>query len=265
MKRLIFILLILAETFAFGQKSEFTLSGKVTDCKTHGLIMNVVISLVGSDGSSIETKTDSAGYYFFGSKKINKNRKYVIRAGASNESKVVGSKNKKGYLSSSDKIVFNTYDSIGKAFVYDFCLIKNAGCTLGPPIIYFKKNKTDFCDGCIMNDTIAWIVNMFNDNPNMIMEVGGHASKDEKKPQELGLKRANLIRDLLIKGGIEPGRLIAKSYSDSVPSYSYDEDIGEKTVFDKNDEASYQQNRRVVIIVVGRDYVSPNPPKKERN
>ena len=174
MKRLIFILLILANSNAFGQKREFTLSGKVTDCKTHGLIMNVVIKLIGSDGSSIETKTDSAGYYFFDNKKINKNRKYVITTETSYESKVAESKNKRGYLNSADKYVFNT-DSIGKAFVYDFCLIKNVGCTLGPSIIYFKKNKTDFCDGCILKDTIALIVTLFNDNPNLVMEVGGYA------------------------------------------------------------------------------------------
>ncbi len=261
MKKLLVILLAGCSFFVFGQKNEFSISGKVTDCKTHGLIMNVQLRLIGDDGSSVQVMTDSAGHYFFDNTKVKKKREYVLTSSVTKTSIIVGSKNNRGYVGSSDKYKFNTLDTAGKAFEFNFCFVKG-GCMMRSPCVNFSKNS--FSKYII--DSTFMDINMFYqfmlDNPNLVFEIAGHASKEEKKPEVLAKKRAITIQDILLQKGIEPERLLVRSYSNTKPYEIIDEDTWERTVADKSNEDSYKLNRRVIISIVRKDYVSPNTQKE---
>ena len=94
MNKTFLIFLLLSSSFVFGQENKFNISGKVTNCRTHDFIKSVTIKLVGSDGTSIETTTDSSGYYIFGSKRINPNTRYVVTTQVDNN--IRNPKNKLG-------------------------------------------------------------------------------------------------------------------------------------------------------------------------
>jgi hypothetical protein len=240
-----------------GQKNKFTLSGTVTDCKTHGFIKDATIKLVCNDRRSIETTTDSMGHYFFDDTVMKSQRLYVVNVQASELTNTINNKSKRGYLSSSDKYKFNTYDSVTIKNIHaDFCLIRMIACNYGPPITYFKKNSsTDFFFEDSLEEGITWIAQVMIDNPNLVFEIGGHANSNEMNPHKLSEDRAKHIRDLLIQKGIETERLIIKSYGDKKPIELFDE-YDEPLISSKTSE----KNRRVSIIVLRRDYV----PKKDQ-
>lgn len=84
------------------------------------------------------------------------------------------------------------------------------------------------------------IVATLNDNPKMIIELGGHT--DNTGSNELNLKlsqdRADAVREYLIGKGIEPDRVASKGYGESKPVATNDTEEGK------------QQNRRVEFIII---------------
>ncbi|MGZ4060931.1 MAG: OmpA family protein, partial [Bacteroidia bacterium] len=213
MKSLFFILLLFTSLFVLGQNNKFTITGTVTECKTKLPINDIDIDLVCSDGQSIHTKTNIKGEYKIESRSKKNTLACILKSNAPFP------------YTSQEKCKLTFYDSLLKNdTTISFCLIKTKGCTYGPPLIYFKKNAIDFQSGTNIDDTISFIYQMLMDNPNLVVQISGNASKDEKNPQKLAMQRADLIRNLLIKQGIEPERLIAKSNSDLIPSYTYDDD-----------------------------------------
>jgi len=238
-----------------GQDNGYTISGVVMDCQTKRLAVNVRIELYGSDGSYIETLTDSAGYYFIDSRKINLNREYVIKSIVTYNSFVIGSTNKNGLINSSDKYKFNTQDTLNKKkFVFDFCVFK-AGCVMRLPYIRFEKNSLTYK---IDEDSfdLEMLFQFLIDNPTFVVEIIGHASKEEKTPNLLSKKRANNIKEILIKKGIEEERLVVKFFADKQPYEIVDVDTNEISYANKNEETSYKMNRRVVMNIVRKDFIS---------
>lgn len=238
-----------------GQDSGYSISGVVKDCQTKKSVMNVRIELYGSDGSLTETLTDSAGYYFFDSKKINLNREYVIKSYVTNNSFIVGSKNKNGLVNSSDKHKFNTYDTLKKKFVYDFCVYKG-GCVMRLPCVRFEKNS--FLTYKIDEDSfdLEMLFQFMIDNPTFVIEISGHASKEEKNPNLLSEKRAKKIKETLVQKGIEEERLVVTFFSDKQPCEIVDPDTYEISYANRNDETSYKMNRRVVMNIIRKDFTS---------
>jgi outer membrane protein OmpA-like peptidoglycan-associated protein len=63
-------------------------------------------------------------------------------------------------------------------------------------------------------EELADIALMCRANPNVKLVVEGHAfARDEEDSIMLGQKRANLVRDLLIRYGVEPDHVIATDAS----------------------------------------------------
>lgn len=238
-----------------------TISGVVSDCKNRAVIPSVTIKLVGSDGSSIETKTNTNGYYLFDSSMVNLNTQYVVTTQIGVE--VTTANVPRGYLNSSDKVKLNITTSSERNTIVDFCLAPNFECVLRLPEFRFTKNSaTNFYSSDSLDD-LNFAYQVLIDNPTFVIELGGHASKDEKNPDKLGQKRAQLIKDLLVKRGISQERVIVKSYSDTIYNEYLDEQTYEIKIYDKDDEQSYKMNRRVGMSIIRKDYIPKNPPKEQ--
>ena len=187
----------------------------MTDCKYKDSIASVVIKLVGSDESSIETVTFSDGSYFFDSTRININTQYVVTTQVGLETRTVS--NKYGYLNSSDKVRINTNtNSKIRNLKVDFCLVPREPCTiLNLPILLFKKNSaTDYYfdkDDNSPYDTLSFLSMFMIDNSMMIFEIRTSYGLNEKNGQQLALKRADYIKTLLMKSGVEAERLEIKA------------------------------------------------------
>lgn len=124
MKRLVFQFFLSIITFQCvnAQNAEFTLSGNISDCETHKNLKGIKLKLMCSDGRSLETFTDSLGNYFFGSSTIKINRQYIISTRTEIDL---------GYLNSSEKYKFETFDSVSiKNVKKDFCLSKRGYCSI---------------------------------------------------------------------------------------------------------------------------------------
>ena len=57
------------------------------------------------------------------------------------------------------------------------------------------------------------------DNPSMVIEIGGHTDNvgSEALNQQLSQKRAQAVVDYMILAGLDASRLRAKGYGESVP------------------------------------------------
>jgi OmpA-OmpF porin, OOP family len=75
---------------------------------------------------------------------------------------------------------------------------------------------------------------------NINIEISGHTDNigDQGALKQLSLDRANVIKDILIKQGIDASRIFTSGKGDTEP------------LFDNITEASRKQNRRVEIRIV---------------
>jgi peptidoglycan-associated lipoprotein len=119
------------------------------------------------------------------------------------------------------------------------------------------------------------MISTLNDNPNVTIELMSHTdSRDtEEYNYELSQKRAQSVVQYLIEKGIEPERLSAKGYGESVPKV-VDASVVNQASFlkigttlseqyinnlpnDEQKEIAHQINRRTEFRVLRTDYESP--------
>ena len=84
------------------------------------------------------------------------------------------------------------------------------------------------------------VYKMLKSNPTMVIEVQGHTDSrgSDKRNQKLSERRANAVRDALIKKGIDGSRIIAKGYGETQPIASNATAEGRA------------KNRRTVFVVI---------------
>ena len=129
------------------------------------------------------------------------------------------------------------------------------------PDFSFKEHSIEFADAnrsynefdqytdTLKDEAIvAQLVKILQKNDALLIEVHGHTAINEK--DELGLKRANFIREELIKGGVDSARLTAVNKAHSEPIISDVVLLGLPSKEEK--EAANQKNRRVEIKVTGK-------------
>ncbi|MGB7053744.1 MAG: OmpA family protein [bacterium] len=110
------------------------------------------------------------------------------------------------------------------------------------PEVYFEFNKSDIKPESysVLDGAAETIKIVFAGNPDVKIEAQGHT--DSKGSDEYNLKlsnaRANSVKDyLVINHGINPDRLMARGYGESIPVASNDSDAGRA------------RNRRVEFVV----------------
>ncbi len=252
----------------------FTIDGVVSDCKFKETIAGVTVKLVGSDGSSVETKTDASGYYKFAEnaadRYVNPNTSYVISVIAG-DAKTTQSP--KGFLNSEKAKETTVGVEEAKTFKHDFCLTPIEREIRFPDVMY-DLNKSDLRPES--KDSLNFLYQTLIDNPTITIELSSHTDfrSSDSYNQTLSEARAKSCVDYLISKGIPAARMVPKGYGEKRPlevrdadgklAYTLSEAYINKVSKGKSKEefeALMQKNRRTVFSVLRKDFVDPNAPK----
>ncbi|MCF8461059.1 MAG: OmpA family protein [Flavobacteriales bacterium] len=230
---------------------KFTLGGTVIDFKTKKPVASCTVSIVGTDGSSLETTTDASGKYSFD---LAPATSYVITAGK-----------KDYYLNKTGKTTTVGFEE-DKDLVHDFELdpINRA---IDLPNIFYDLGKWDLRPESKV--ALDGLIETLNDNPTIIIELGSHTDTRGSDEANLALsqKRAQSVVDYLIENDIEGERLVAKGYGETTPKV-LDNQVGDfakgsvindafigKLASEQIKEEAHQLNRRTEFKVLRNDFV----------
>jgi outer membrane protein OmpA-like peptidoglycan-associated protein len=80
--------------------------------------------------------------------------------------------------------------------------------------IYFEANKATIKSTSM--PLLSEIATVLKDNPQIVVEIGGHLDATEKPP--LDFARAQAVKDVLVKNGVADARLSIKGFADKFPA-----------------------------------------------
>lgn len=131
-------------------------------------------------------------------------------------------------------------DTVSASFSYDNTPDVGSIALLN---VFFDNNKSTL--QAESKRALNNVVTLMKVYPNMTIEVRGHTDNSNKTGDvnyntALSQKRADAVRDALVKAGIDPKRITSKGYGDTQPVAPNDTDEGKA------------QNRRTEFIVVSR-------------
>lgn len=237
----------------------FTLSGVVKDDNSLQFLEGAEVRMVGSDGSSIVTQTNSIGRYEFSKEQILPRTTYELTISKENYFSTTGSETTVGVEKSKD-------------FVLDFTIKPIPKKPIVLPEILYDLAKWDLKPQ--YQDSLQGLITTLDENPRMVVELASHtdARDSDERNDILSQKRAQSVVDYLILRGIDPERLVAKGYGERVPrEILKDYYLDGKLVLDSgavlneifiadlpsNDikELAHQLNRRTEFSVLRNDFV----------
>lgn len=198
--------------------------GRVFDLKTgNGLPSLVELTTTTEKYRLSEVQTDEEGQYLI---TLPVGKDYVFNV------------NRKGYLFYSGNFYFskNQPDSI---FTLDIPLTPiEANATMVLKNILFETGKYNLEP--VSTIELDKLVTLLNENPGLIIEIGGHTD-NVGKPQDnllLSENRAKAVREYLLQKGIAATRIRTKGYGATQP------------LSDNNTEEGRAQNRRTEIKII---------------
>jgi peptidoglycan-associated lipoprotein len=237
---------------------EFTLQGTVKDDRTLQFIPMASVKLVGSDGSSVEAKTDPKGFYSFSKSQIKPNTTYDLT--------VV----KDGYFNKKARETTVGVEK-NKDFVIDFILEPIPEKPVVLPDILYDLAKWDLKPQ--YQDSLRGLIKTLLENETIVVELAAHtdARDTDERNDILSQRRAESVVNYLIERGIDPARLVAKGYGERVPR-TLAKDIRKDGTFFKTGtrltesfidslktvpekEAAHALNRRTEFKVLSKDFV----------
>ena len=240
---------------------KLNLSGVVVEETSGTPIPDAIVKLIASDGVTTEIKTNSDGTFNF---KLKQNQDYILTTV------------KDGYLNGKGKETTKNID-VDKDFKLDITMaaIENP---IGLENIMYDVSKWDLRPESMVS--LDKLVDIMNDNPGITIELRSHTDfRDEaENNQILSQKRAQSVVDYLIEKGIEPDRLVAKGYGESMPnivnrkdSKNFNIPVGTRLTEEyikalatpEEQEIAHQINRRTEFQVLSTDYKSKNPSTNE--
>lgn len=236
----------------------FTLAGVVKDDRTLQFVPMASVKLVGSDGSSVEAKTDPKGFYSFSKSQIKPNTTYELT--------VV----KENYFNKKARETTVGMEK-NKDFVIDFMLEPIPEKPVVLPDILYDLAKWDLKPQ--YQDSLQGLIKTLLDNETIVVELAAHtdARDTEERNDILSQRRAESVVNYLIERGIDPARLVAKGYGERTPR-TLARDIRkdgflfkEGTVLTEafieslptvpEKEAAHALNRRTEFRVLSKDFV----------
>lgn len=236
----------------------FTLGGVVKDDKTLQFIQGAVVKLTGSNGTSVEAKTDAKGYYSFNKAQIKPNTTYELIC------------LKENYFNKKAKETTVGLES-SKDFTIDFRLEPIPDKPVVLPDILYDLAKWDLKPQ--YQDSLQGLIKTLDENETIIVELASHTDSrgSDESNDVLSQKRAESVVHYLIERGIDPDRLVAKGYGERVPrrlakdvvkdgfsfkagtllSQTFVDSLLTKPV----QEAAYSLNRRSEFRILSKDFV----------
>ncbi len=243
----------------------FTLQGTVKDDRTLQFVPLATVKLVGSDGSSVDAKTDPKGFYSFSKSQIKPNTTYDLTVVKDNYFNKKARETTVGVEKNKD-------------FVIDFILEPIPEKPVVLPDILYDLAKWDLKPQ--YQDSLQGLIKTLLENETVVVELAAHtdARDTEERNDILSQRRAESVVNYLIERGIDPARLVAKGYGERVPrtlakdvrkdgilfktgtklTEAYIDSL--KTVPEK--EAAHALNRRTEFRVLSKDFV-PKPKNQQ--
>ena len=197
------------------------LKGKVTDAKT-GKPVRARLTVTDLDDNEVVTtsRTDNDGDY---NVRVKAPGNYSVTADAD------------GYLFGSTQY---KVDDNGRILGgnHDIKLSEASGRTR--LLIFFDLNKSDLQRSSYPE--LDRVVHLMQSNPNMEVEIAGYTDSQGSDSYNIDLsrRRANTVRDYLLRKGISDSRITAKGYGKADPISSNDNEDGRA------------ENRRVEFVVI---------------
>jgi peptidoglycan-associated lipoprotein len=237
---------------------EFTITGVVTDEMTLQFVMDATVALIGSDGTSVSTRTTEEGVYNFGKTQVLQNTTYEIEV------------SKIDYFNSRATITTVGHEA-GKDFTQDFLLKPIPEEPIVLPEILYDLAKWDLKPQ--YEDSLQGLITTLDENPRLVIELASHTDARDtyERNDILSQKRAQSVVDYLILRGIDAERLVAKGYGERVPRVMLKDLTRDGYTFKEGDvlteeyiaalptvdiqEAAHQLNRRTDFSVLRKDYV----------
>lgn len=236
----------------------FTLSGTIKDDKTLQVIQGAVVKLTGSNGTTIEAKSDAKGVYNFNKAQIKPNTTYELICLKDNYFNKKAKETTVGFESSKD-------------FIIDFRLEPIPDKPVVLPDILYDLAKWDLKPQ--YQDSLQGLIKTLDENETIIIELASHTDSrgSDESNDVLSQKRAESVVNYLIDRGIDPDRLIAKGYGEKSPrrlakdilkdgflfksgtllSQTFIDSLPNKQV----QEAAYSLNRRSEFRIISKDFV----------
>lgn len=210
---------------------KFTVKGVVKDEKTEKLLVGAKVELRGSDGTAVETVTAADGSYEF---KLKPNVDYQLMSSFEKYLNGKAGESTKGIEEDKD-------------FTVDITM-KPVWQPIQIPNIFYEYTKAE-----LMPESMASLDNLvevLNDNPGIIIELGSHTDfrGSDAANLDLAQRRAQSVVDYLISKGIPKERLVAKGYGESEPSTVGKED-GERYTFLKEGDVLSEQFIKALATV----------------
>ncbi len=234
----------------------FNVTGLVKDEKTGAPIQGSLVRLIASDGNNLQAETGTGGDFKFALKPA---VDYIFLS------------SKKGYLNGKDKQTTKGQDK-SRDFMVSI-LMTPIDRPIELPNILYDFGKWDLRPESMVS--LDKLVETLLDNDNVTIELMSHTdSRDtEEYNQTLSQKRAQVVVDYLISKGIDPERLLAKGYGESVPKVvdapmaaqnpflkmgtTLSEQYINSLANDEQREIAHQINRRTEFKVLRTDYTAP--------
>jgi outer membrane protein OmpA-like peptidoglycan-associated protein len=236
----------------------FTLAGVVKDDKTLQFIQGAVVKLTGSNGTSIEARTDAKGFYSFNKAQIKPNTTYELICLKAN------------YLNKKAKETTVGLET-SKDFTIDFKLEPIPDKPVVLPDILYDLAKWDLKPQ--YQDSLQGLIKTLDENETIIIELASHTDTrgTDESNDVLSQKRAESVVNYLIERGIDPDRLVAKGYGERVPrrltkdvvkdgfpfkagtllSQAFVDSLSSKPA----QEAAHALNRRTEFRIISKDFV----------
>ena len=238
---------------------EFTLFGIVKDDRTLLFIQDAKVQMIGSDGSSIEIKTNSLGRYEFNKDQFRPHTTYELTVTKDNYFTSTGSVTTVGVTRS-------------REFQRDFILEPIPKKPIVLPEILYDLAKWNLKPQYM--DSLQGLIQTLDENPTLVVELASHTdSRDtDERNDILSQKRAQSVVDYLIIRGIDPDRLVAKGYGERVPrellknyylngvqildsANVLNEEFISSLPNNEKKEFAHQLNRRTEFSVLRNDFV----------
>lgn len=236
----------------------FTLQGTVKDELTLQFIPMATVRLAGSDGTSVDAKTDPKGFYSFSKSQIKPNTTYELTVLKDNYFNKKAAETTVGLEKNKD-------------FVIDFLLEPIPEKPVVLPDILYDLAKWDLKPQ--YQDSLQGLIKTLLENETVVVELASHtdARDTDERNDILSQRRAESVVNYLIDRGIDPERLVAKGYGERVPRTMVKDVNKDGFVFKTGiiltesfidslkstpeKEAAHALNRRTEFRVLSKDYV----------